>query len=394
MLTNSSKIDQSDTNSSFILSIMEAINWNDAEPGHLALPECATAAYISRFKMFLASGSFISYDDVLGSTVYGRIMSPDSHSHDGTLLKINVFVPCAELIRDFAPTVLQVRNPITQRTNGYLPIQASCCLGIPELVQTNSFQMIVVSAIRDILFVFRPETVQQGEEGRSLPIECQGMERAFLLRYREIERGLVEAIQPSLCKPFASKYPSFQNWLLECSPHRAWVAIDAVRSRVQKILCRKSEKQGTEFCRGRGTVPMPKDSWEFICHCLPTMQRHSFESIRVQAILRRGYVYQTFRCKKTNECMRFETCESLKLFKSLFSDTSIIGVRKPRPKIESPRACIAENDHCNVIPTYENTFELQVEGMTFSRRSNKFGLDMTFDGTDVTINVRYKRLNY
>eukprot|EP00978_Attheya_sp_CCMP212_P024413 scaffold76578_cov23-Attheya_sp.AAC.2 len=340
---------------------MEEINWNDVEPRHLALAECATAAYISRFKMFLASGSFISYD-VLGSTVYGRIMSPESRLQNGNLLKVNVFVPCADLIRDFAPTVLQVRDPISQRTNRYLPIQVSCCVGIPKLVQTKSMRLIDVSAIRDILFVFRPETVQQGEEG-SLPIECQGMERAFLLRYREIERGIFEAIQPSLCNPFASKYLSFRIWLPECSPHRAWVAIDAVRrTRVQKILCRKTEKQGTDFCRGRGTVPMPTDSWEFICQCLPTMQRHSFESIRVQAILRSGFVYQTFRSKKTNECVRFETCESLEIFKRLFSDTSIIGVRKPRPKIDSPRACLAENDHCNVVPTYEKPLKFKLKG--------------------------------
>eukprot|EP00978_Attheya_sp_CCMP212_P025657 scaffold82922_cov59-Attheya_sp.AAC.1 len=49
-----------------------------------------------------------------------------------------------------------------------------------ELVQTNSARLIVgISSIHDILFMFRPNAVESGEDGFLL-FECQGMYRAFL----------------------------------------------------------------------------------------------------------------------------------------------------------------------------------------------------------------------
>jgi hypothetical protein len=246
--------------------------------------------------------------------------------------------------------------------------------------------LIVSSDIHDILFVFRPDAVENGD------IECQGMTRAYLLRYRHMGGGVLQELDISICRPFPSKYDGYRNYHCDCSPHRAWVTIETIRNKVQRVLCRVSEKQGTVFCRGRATIPASEDCWKFICGSLP-MGLQMFESIKISGLVRNGMVYQTYRKKRTNECFRFETCDLLALFKGLFSDVSVIGVRKPRPKIASPRECMSDNDHYNVIPTFDNVFT-DVIHPKFSRRSTKYGIDMIYNGTEISVSIRYKRCRF
>jgi hypothetical protein len=166
------------------------IPWSETEPKYETYSEC-NVAYLSSLQMSLPCGSFISFL-VEEFRYIGRIVAPSNHQSQG--VKVNIFVPINELLESLSlSNSLSVQDHISQRQNPYLSPQASCCSGISELVQTSSAMLIVSSDIHDILFVFRPDAVENGD------IECQGMTRAYLLRYRHMGGGVLQELDISIC---------------------------------------------------------------------------------------------------------------------------------------------------------------------------------------------------
>jgi hypothetical protein len=251
--------------------------WHEVEPdddeggGVVATHSCyskqlKTDLVPGTFVLVVASAKISSNSSRQGRDIVARIVRTVGGGPPLSV-EVNIFRKMSEVV---------ARRQQEQREHTLLPQGLREChlRHIPEIVQTTELRVVAMTDITNLAFVFTTESL---EDTRNFYFTyCQGMENAFLLRYRvnpprednssnqhaEEETPFLIDIPMRCCLPFPSCYANSRYH--DCFARRIWNNIVLVKLEIMKLLGRYSQRQGLFGCEC-ARLYLTAETWGFIC---------------------------------------------------------------------------------------------------------------------------------
>ena len=370
--------------------------------------------YIRSLKISVTAGSFITYDDSRsgdgeGSQKVGRIVevvtSIDLVPHRERHPLIQEYHAAASQDRSASQNDFPVQfakvNVFEDRkffTGCHFPESDDRYEGWNRIVQVNKFFWMpsyCIGGLASVAF----------ENDDSLDDHClKGMTNFFVVKYRISGDGEeVSVIPPHAFPPFPGQIKRFQNvWSVDYCK-LTFNVICQVRQEMQRILCRVAQSQG-DFTLKTSKMQLPSCSWHFIKKAMAAGGVKSICDVKYShphAFLSWGLVYNSRRCTRYVDVLRFDTPKKLDVFCSLFGTSMAgYGVRKKRPRYSDAPFPLAVHDVVNAVCPSETTDAEDDEseclsGSLFQRVGiPEDGIDFTYDSTEGTllITLRHQKV--
>ena len=299
--------------------------WDNTEPNCDEAP-----CYSKHLKADLLPGTFVllstradqsNHDSGVG--VVARIVAVVTSSP--STVTVNIFKKLKEV----------------QPTGGFLyppPLEGNNLRYLQEIVQTPELRVVEKEDIINLSFVFTPSSLQ---DTTNLFFTCQGMARAFLLRFRfnEGDAGPLSEVPRGCCLPFPSGYE--RSRYDECFPRRVWHHMISIKMALCKLLGRYSQQHGL-FSRERSCLTnITAETWGFLVRqfsdlAFATPQGGKSTRLKIHRITESGLVVKAARIEKSCTLMRFETKTQLRRLCNVFGESVTAGQRCRLPKIASP----------------------------------------------------------
>jgi hypothetical protein len=254
------------------------------------------------------------------------------------------------------------------------PIDDPNLVDVQEVVRSGVHKNVDVGEVEDIVFVFHLMKVT-----RDFPhVFIQGMQNVYLCRFNSEGHH----VDPEHVASFPSEDARYIAYQIQCPNKDIWYAIVAMQGELRRLLGRISEKQGL-FSKNKGCLRISPMAWNYMkrqCHGkIATREgtRYSYKRI-----LENGLTLSSVKCTSPTSMLRFETTEEISVFTSIFGNTAVVDVRKRRPR-KGEKKEIIRNDSINIVVGAVEREE------PFTKRTSKDGIDFTYDGDELAINVRY-----
>jgi hypothetical protein len=255
-------------------------------------------------------------------------------------------------------------------------------MSITECVLSLEYKWVRSDAVKDFLWVFRPESANARL--------VKGMTNGRVIRY-QLDSGndVVHLLEEDACLAFPGMYSDYKSMYVDCYPTRVFDTIKSIRVRILSILNRRAQTQGSEFAVNRQMplMQMSADTWAYISRRMlksgiPQLEDHL--SKRVVGELRgHDLSYHTIRMQLEWEHFTIDSVSMLKKFQGLVGSHIWAGTRKKRPKVDLPPKTIGINDAWNVIqPRPDNVTEGQVGYMDSTTMIEE-------DGTPTQVIIRW-----
>lgn len=336
-----------------------ARDWASLEPGH-----GKGLTYSSSMKENLEPGTYVELRD---GTI-GRIIKPTTM--DGNKSEVNVFrrLGAAFHIPGFLP------DTPTESNIRY----------VPEVVQTTEVKHVESSAIKNIIFVFKFKDMISG---KGFYCDSQGMDNAFLLRYRyEVDVGHSE-IPDNFCLPFPSSYEVFMEQYNTCVAFDLWKGLMGVKRDISRVMGRSSMVQANFFSEKGSVINVNQSTWSHILRRADgvvllnkTKRKRIFRETSNGMDMSRKSVAR--RC----ESIRFETNLHLHMLRGLFGETVVSSQRK-----RTKTARLELNDAINHVHGTE-----MAETPFCQRTIGHQGVDLEYDPEigELQVKIRYGKYTY
>ena len=193
-------------------AVAPASPWDDAEPS------CCNGApcYSKKLKADLLPGTFVLLATRAKQTNGADVTTHGAGATSGVVARIIAGVSRSP--SDVTVNIFKRLNELPRR-EGFLyqhphVIQENHLRHLQEVVQTSELRIVDTNDIIDLCFVFTRSSLS---DTSTLAFTCQGMTRAFLLRFRCNDGGagrLLSEVPDGYCLPFPSSYQVCQIWLL------------------------------------------------------------------------------------------------------------------------------------------------------------------------------------
>ena len=267
-------------------------------------------------------------------------LSPDDRS--GTKVLVTLYKNIAEPINMMANPTLQFVNMLVR------------C--------TEEAKSVSVNEIEEIVFIFNTQSPLLEE------VSLQGMKGIFLTNEDEDE------IRAELQRA-TDKFTYHE---------RIWHGLVGLQQTMRRLISKYGMKQKL---RQTHNSPVSNEFWSYILRNTGAGEKNEMrvEKSAVRQIVQ--VVTNGARCHSTGPSrrsfiLRFVTNSELCIFCGLLGECALIGVRKPRPKLNDSRE-ILENDGVNVVVGSHN------RPPDFKRHTVKNGVDFEYDGVNLRVVIRY-----
>jgi hypothetical protein len=238
---------------------------------------------------------------------------------------------------------------------------------ITIITEHTSKMTINTKDIEDIAFVFHVDSPLLSQ------VSIHGMGNVFVTRDFHIPNFLLR------------NEISSQNFPILTSNYsqRIWNSLVLIQHTLRRLLSKYGMRQKL---RQTEKIHVSEELWNFVLR--KTSQGNTIrkcQTNRIIQVLTNGCRCHSVREKKSSLLIRFETHVQLSRLCSLLGETVIMGIRKPRPRVNQPRE-IGENEVINIV-----TGSSFSDGPTFKKSTKRTGIDFEYDGMYLQIVARYDR---
>lgn len=294
---------------------------------------------------------------------------------------LNLFIPFEVAVRKMGADESSIPT-LTAITNGPLSM-------VEEVVQTPYLRTIIslsgsmarhntgfISSFSDCQM--EPAFVFDAISATALS-DCSRMWNTFLCRYRISEGGVASSYETLTTdrSTFGSNYHD-----------DVWNGICLVQDALRRLLNRMSQSQGLHCKAHSPTNCFQSSVWHYFVRYLDgKVEVKAVPGRRIRQRLLPGLSTECFKEAHEINILRFDTPDKMKLFRDLFGNTSTVGIRRRKPKLNTTNHLRA-NDILNVIQFPEAHPE------AFSRYTNFPGIDLIFAGAPtntIQVAVRYSK---
>jgi hypothetical protein len=244
-----------------------------------------------------------------------------------------------------------------------------------ELVMTNYSKTFLSDDIDDIVFLFSAQKIEA--EGYVL----HGIDNAFFIRYGTSQTPIDDVQQ---FRSFASSYSEYRGH--SCFPSNMWRSIVVMQNEFRHTLSRYGQAcQGNPHSKHKIRFHFSKDAYFYMLLRLKKkcvgLREDSTISTRIRPkLIAMGLEQITLKTKEWANKLVLYQAEHFEAFASMFSMSSLFGVRVRRPRLGNNRKLFV-NDMVNFIAGPPRTSEDdQPEGwIRFTMAETELIVELEYD---------------
>lgn len=351
-----------------IMMISKAGSWESTFPNYVQHP-----ISVSNMRMTVSVGSHV----VIKIKEEAAANALSEYSVDGTI--VVTILSC--LSNEHISCVLyQNAESLTTISNLPSPILSGSGYGLNELFKSKNTVVVSVDDIIDYAFIFTLGDVEEDV------ISYYGITHCYLLRF-QIDGGVVEDVMGFV------KFPC-QTVPRVCF-HRShvakiWHGISVIQDGLWKVMNTESERQVTVVRVPLNVDEVVLDYIAYRCNGIVKKKRINSPG-RLRCITMKGLKRKAARARTNLYLLRFETQSQITVLRKIIGDTSIVGIRRRRPKIGFSDK-VEFNTVINMIHGIDDDENNQQ--LTMKRYIYHDSIDFLFDEYETFMTVRYDSYNY